>query len=553
MLNPNFNRNQFIDDVLLNTSAAQVSGNLSALGGTLFSPGLFHPEAVSWTLNGLIANVTAPLPFQVMFGTGVLASAHGMVSGQDTQKYAVNFTGLVPASGSITAYLVCQYSGIQQFPVQVTGPPVGHPDFNAAFQPYTGYSANVDSLNFVATATPPDNSATFEVFRCTLAAGATGLATAGVSTIYQNRAAPFAAKAMAQVSGNVTVQPQNAGTTYVFNASGTLTLPPAAASNGLPVTVVSATQAVITIQAQGNDLILGTAIAPGVGQASTTVVQGGSVTLQAQFGNWQITSGTAAALGSGPAVPVGSIFFYPGTDLPAGTIYANGQLYSKTTYPALFAKYGYAYGGSGDMFGVPDARNITFVGIDNMGGAGIRGLLSDFGNKATTVGALIGAQNVALSPANLPAHTHNFSGVTNTENQAHNHTVSLVTSDVSVLHSHNFSGVTNTENQTHDHGELSGQGSGGNIPAWNISNTGNALDVIGTTGNEQQSHTHNFSGTTTTENTGHTHNVNGVTSTDNQAHSHNFSGTTDGGNNLSGTAVSIVQPSGVFYVLIKAA
>ena len=496
MKSPFYTRNQFIDDVLLNAAAATVSGSFAAFGAALFQPGLVHPEAASWTVNGLIADLTAPLPFGVMFGSGALAFAHGTVTGQDTQSYAVDFSSLVPGTGTITAYMVAEYAQIQQVPVQITGPPPGHPDYTPSFTPFTGFSENVDSLNFIATTTPADNVHTFEIFRTTLTAGATGLGPQLVN--FQRRVSPIGggggSQTMLQVSGAVTVTPADAGFTYVFNGAGQVTLPLASESNGLSVTVVCATTSAIPIQPQGGDLIFGTALAPGTGQSSVSVSEGAAITIQAQFGVWQITSGTASALGAGSSMPIGTMFIYPGSDLPSGCVYANGQLLSTTEFPALFAKYGYTYGGSGSSFGVPDVRGVVVAGVDNMGAAGIRGLLSDFGNAVTNIGALIGVQNIELTPAHLPSHTHNFSGTTGTENQSH---------------THNQAGDTALDSNP-----------GGATGAWS---GGGQLG---------------FGGTTLAEN---------------QSHNHNFSGTTDGGNGTSGAAFDIVQPTGMYPVLIKAA
>jgi len=55
-------------------------------------------------------------------------------------------------------------------------------------------------------------------------------------------------------------------------------------------------------------------------------------------------------------LPVGMISMFPALVVPDGWFMCNGGSYSKITYPELFAYLGYAYGGSGDSFNVPDYR-----------------------------------------------------------------------------------------------------------------------------------------------------------------------------------------------------
>lgn len=95
------------------------------------------------------------------------------------------------------------------------------------------------------------------------------------------------------------------------------------------------------------------------------------------------------------------------TNLPAGGwIWADGSvLLSSTTYTALRQAYiddGFPHGqdGSGNPK-VPDMRGAVPGGLDNMGGTAA-GRLSG----ATTLGALLGAESVTLTAAQIPAHSH---------------------------------------------------------------------------------------------------------------------------------------------------
>lgn len=63
--------------------------------------------------------------------------------------------------------------------------------------------------------------------------------------------------------------------------------------------------------------------------------------------------------------PVGSIMYYPTATVPFGWLKCNGDLVSTTAYAALFAKIGYTYGGSGNLFRLPDLRGEFIRGVDD--------------------------------------------------------------------------------------------------------------------------------------------------------------------------------------------
>ena len=88
-----------------------------------------------------------------------------------------------------------------------------------------------------------------------------------------------------------------------------------------------------------------------------------------------------------------------------------GQAVSRTTYAALFAAIGTAYGaGDGSTtFNVPDCRGRVKAGADNMGGTAA-GVLTGY-----TIGTSGGVQSSAIGVVNLPAHNHGVS------DPGHNH------------------------------------------------------------------------------------------------------------------------------------
>jgi microcystin-dependent protein len=94
--------------------------------------------------------------------------------------------------------------------------------------------------------------------------------------------------------------------------------------------------------------------------------------------------------------PIGVILPYGGTSAPTGWLFAYGQDVSRTTYAALFAVYGTAYGvGDGSTtFTLPDLRGRVIAGQDDMGGTSANRLtgLTD-GVNGDTLGASGGRES----------------------------------------------------------------------------------------------------------------------------------------------------------------
>lgn len=114
--------------------------------------------------------------------------------------------------------------------------------------------------------------------------------------------------------------------------------------------------------------------------------------------------GTAWVPLIGPAgAKPGIIEMYAGTAAPSGYVFCDGAAYGTGTYPALFAVIGYAYGGSGGTFNVPDFRARHPLGHGAPGG----------GLTTRTRGEKIGAET--LSQAQLPV------GSTGGQSEGHYH------------------------------------------------------------------------------------------------------------------------------------
>lgn len=107
--------------------------------------------------------------------------------------------------------------------------------------------------------------------------------------------------------------------------------------------------------------------------------------------------------------PIGTVVDFAGSTAPSQWLLCYGQAVSRTTYALLFSAISTAWGpGDGvNTFNLPDLRGRSTSGLDNMGGVAA--------NRVTTAGSSIdgstlasvgGAENHALSTAELAVHTH---------------------------------------------------------------------------------------------------------------------------------------------------
>ena len=100
-------------------------------------------------------------------------------------------------------------------------------------------------------------------------------------------------------------------------------------------------------------------------------------------------------------LPIGTIVQFASVNIPSNWLYCNGGAISRTTYSALFAVIGTAYG-NGDgfsTFNIPDTTNY-FVRGAGTGGVGSYG----------------GSDTVTLAIGNLPPHSHGLQENTNQYN-----------------------------------------------------------------------------------------------------------------------------------------
>lgn len=124
-------------------------------------------------------------------------------------------------------------------------------------------------------------------------------------------------------------------------------------------------------------------------------------------------------------IPAGAVLDYAGSSAPTGYLMCYGQAVSRATYADLFTAIGTTHGaGDGSTtFNVPDCRGRVGVGKDDMGGsAANRVTTAGSSIDGATLGATGGAQNVTLTTAQIPSHTH--AGTTNSGG-SHTHTVAI--------------------------------------------------------------------------------------------------------------------------------
>lgn len=104
----------------------------------------------------------------------------------------------------------------------------------------------------------------------------------------------------------------------------------------------------------------------------------------------------APALACGPESYMGMICTTSASFCPNNTLPVDGRLLSISQYNALFALLGTNYGGDGRVtFGLPDLRGRAPLGIGT--GPGL---------TPVSMGMAYGAQQVTLTPSQLPVHTH---------------------------------------------------------------------------------------------------------------------------------------------------
>jgi microcystin-dependent protein len=108
------------------------------------------------------------------------------------------------------------------------------------------------------------------------------------------------------------------------------------------------------------------------------------------------------AKGGGVCMGSGAIFAVPSTTPPSGTLICDGATYNRSDYPSLYDVLDPIYQVSGTTFVTPDLRGNVLVGA---GGA-------------YAVGDSGGANSIALTVAEIAAHSHSDTGHSHAEGVA---------------------------------------------------------------------------------------------------------------------------------------
>jgi microcystin-dependent protein len=202
-------------------------------------------------------------------------------------------------------------------------------------------------------------------------------------------------------------------------------------------------------------------------------------------------------------VLIGSVIMYAGATAPANWLICDGRSLATTgTYAKLFNIIGYAFGGSGANFNLPNLGAQFPIGV----GTNVQG-------RVTGLGEATGSFSVAIGVANLPPHAHPIVDIAHNHgvNQwAHSHVVATGNHSHAVTtgnHSHSLSAQVLTPNG----GASAAAGSGWaftNINTNVVGNLGGNTDTAGNLGGYTDTLTSSVSlnasgtGLSTTQNTG---------------------------------------------------
>ena len=221
------------------------------------------------------------------------------------------------------------------------------------------------------------------------------------------------------------------------------------------------------------------------------------------------------------APPIGAIVDWATPTPPVLWLICDGTSVGTAAYPDLFHVIGYAFGGSGASFNLPDLRGRVTVAA----------------SPTLALAATGGASTVTLSAAQMPGHAH---GAENASAD-HNHAFSATSGNESANHNH--SGGTSNDLNDHAH-HLGFDVIGGIAPG--AGGTGGYEPIVGDkiSGGITSNHTHNF--TSGLESGAHSHAVSGTSGLQSGSHSHVIDSFGGGG------AHENMPPFLVLYKIIRA-
>ena len=320
---PLFNQQQYLSSSSLNSSIGTIYSAISEFFNQYFSYGFINMDDISLQYSGLNVTITANQGFALRSGTGL-----GVVNSQT--QYTVNFSSLVPSTGTIEVYLVGSLNVVNIDPFVVVPPPPGDASYSPAASAYTGYANQQYQIYFSASTTLPDNVNSF-----VLGVGSLG---AGASTISINTEAAIVSALIPQLniipitsSQTVTIpgvysfndsgltvtlpQPNNIGEVFGFEGAGTV--------SGSFVGLYSSTGTASSMTLGANDTLLlvsnGSAwmifggtfaamnqltfplpiAAGGTGTVSPSLTAGNGLTVTGSFPNQQYSLSTPVSISNG--------------------------------------------------------------------------------------------------------------------------------------------------------------------------------------------------------------------------------------------------------------
>ena len=157
MQTPIFSDNEFVNQTGMTDAFTVLTDSIASNNEKLFTAGLVGTSGLSVTTSGLTLTVDSVAPFSILFGNGYTAEFTGYTDGQTSTTATLDASSLIPVKTNIMVYLVATLGSIQQGPYEVTGPPVGYPDYSSTFVYYTGYTTIQNGIVYSLTTTPPDN------------------------------------------------------------------------------------------------------------------------------------------------------------------------------------------------------------------------------------------------------------------------------------------------------------------------------------------------------------------------------------------------------------
>ena len=351
---PNFSQDQFVNATALNTAVGYIKNSFETENTSFYTPGLIYSQDLIYTFNNsLTVSLNASSPFSILDANGILSQALGTVNGTTSPIYSLNFAPFVPSSGSVTVYITATTTPIYLQSYQVIGPPVGHPDYNPSFAPYTAYGEAVDSLSITLSTTAPNNQTVFELGRVVLTSGQT--AVTSVTTSYQVNCKLYISAIDVQPVKNAIQIGQITSTNQAL-ISGVV---PSGVSNNLIQFLVNGSNVFIVdvngnITSAGNLTVSGSITSGAITTSglitanSGVTVAGGTLTTPSIAGNPSFTGGLSVPSGQ-TATVTGTLGVTGTITIPAATApdqavnlgqsFAGGSLHNVTSSRSLQTVY----------------------------------------------------------------------------------------------------------------------------------------------------------------------------------------------------------------------